>query len=886
MSARRRESRCRHTLAGAVWRGALLVCACASAQFGPGAPAAWAQERARRFDVPPQNLPSALLEFARQANVNLVLPVTPLDGVRSAPLLGVFSPDEALRRLLAGTGYTGRLSEGVIQLRVPDARHAPVRPSAQQMQMTAPHVQLEEDIVVVGTSLAGVYPRAFPIDVYTREEIDRTGAHRVDQFLGVLTQNLGTRTMLGPSAMAAVNREGINGVDLRGLGVGTSLVLLNGRRLPLASEGQTADVSFIPAIALERMEVLVDGASAIYGSDAIGGVVNFVLRRGDGEAETRVEYGGAADGGLRDGGVAFRWGRRIGVGRVFAAAEARGASALARSDRDYAAAAGPGDLIPAESRLNFVGGADAALTPRLNLGVVLLAGQREVKSEFETHIFTSNRTESENLFIDAAANYEIGKHLDASFGLTYGRHRNDVRVLQHFGGEMIAADLDTDYQSFETSARLAGRLFDLPGGPVRFSIGAGRMEENFWAKQTGNDLGRETNYVFGEVLAPLVGEENAMPLMRRLELTLAARRTEFSDRSDVPVLGDFGRQASPKLGLFWGVSDWLGVRASYSSSFRAPSLTELDPSRAVNQVIEAHVGGAPSIVLGVFGPAEINPESADTRTIGVDVDSPGGSRFRLRATYFQIDYIDRVAVGDPTFGVAAFSNPDAYRDILYRGASAAEIESLLRSTRTIYNGTSIDLTDPRAGAAALAATPNFVVFDDRLRNLAEVKLDGVDMDIVYGVETPFGDLRAAARLTRLFDYTERISANAPTLNVAGTVLRPPHLRARASVSLERERFEASLSVNYVDSYSNPYGEGAVPVPSWTTWDVWAALHLLAHTGRRVSLNLLVQNVFDEPPPFVASSGLQGPALRAPIGFDPTAADPLGRYAAVRLSVQW
>src|SRR5262249_36335468 len=150
------------------------------------------------------------------------------------------------------------------------------------------------------------YPASAAIDRYSASEIARTapGTVRSEQFVDVLTQNLARPTQYGPGATVEASREGVNGIDLRGLGVGTSLVLLNGRRLPLASQGQTVDVSLIPLSAIGRIEVLTDGSSAIYGADAIGGVVNFELRRGLNGSETQFDYGGVTDGGLREGGFA------------------------------------------------------------------------------------------------------------------------------------------------------------------------------------------------------------------------------------------------------------------------------------------------------------------------------------------------------------------------------------------------------------------------------------------------------------------------------------------------------------------------------------------------------------------------------------------------------
>src|SRR6185437_6090175 len=95
----------------------------------------------------------------------------------------------------------------------------------------------------------------------------------------------------------ATNKVDATGVNLRGLGNDATLVLINGHRVaPGNTEGNFVDLSMIPLYAVERVEVVTDGASAIYGSDAVGGVVNIILGRNLDGAETRVRYGSVTNG--------------------------------------------------------------------------------------------------------------------------------------------------------------------------------------------------------------------------------------------------------------------------------------------------------------------------------------------------------------------------------------------------------------------------------------------------------------------------------------------------------------------------------------------------------------------------------------------------------------
>jgi outer membrane receptor protein involved in Fe transport len=861
---------------------------------GVAAPCARAQEQTLWFDIPAQPLSSALLDFARQARAELLLPETSLEGVNSREARGAYRASGALSRLLEGTGFEGRLEGGVVRL----SRAAPPRPARIRRHPGVPspppplETVIHDDIVVVGTNIRGPYSPSSPVDLYTARDIARTGATSADQFIDTLTQNLDSRTQYGPGSTAAFNLEGVNGIDLRGLGVGASLVLVNGRRLSLASEGRTVDVSLIPLSAIDRVEVLTDGASAIYGSDAIGGVVNFVLKGDIDRAETRIDFGSVTEGDLRSGGIAHSIGGRWNGGAAFLSISGQSASALERMDRDYAAAAGRGDLSPDDVRYSLAGSFSLDATNRLFLSGDLLTGLRKVKSDFEIpelQTFITNRTETENLFLNFDAGYDINEALRASLIVTYSRRDDDVQRQVIQAGGVAFVNPDTEYSSFDATLKLDGRLLRLLRGDIRFSLGGGRAEERFWSRIRGYEFGRSMTYAFGEIFAPILGEAQKVTLVHRLELSLAARYTDYADESRPRLPNDFGDHISPKIGLLWAPTDWLNLRGSFSESFRAPALVDLDPTSAVNSLTVALLRGEPAVVLGVVGPRRnLDPETAKTYTAGFDLAFPFQPRLRVRATYFNVDYSGRISLPDPTFGLAPFANPDDFGDILFATDSAALIEEILASTTNTFNAPGIDLGDPAAAAAQLAALPNFVVFDDRLRNFDRVRLDGFDLDVTYGVDTRLGKLSFGSRVTYMTDYTERISANAPTLTVVDTILRPVDLRGRAYIGLARGGLDATIAVNYVDDYRNPFSASGESVESWTTWDMRVDFELtqVGEVLNDSSLSLSIQNIFDRDPPFAATSDVPGLGLSTSVGFDNANANPVGRFIAIELSKRW
>jgi iron complex outermembrane receptor protein len=145
---------------------------------------------------------------------------------------------------------------------------------------------------------------ALPVTVIDREQIERSGFQSVADLLRNTTFN--SAGSYRPQSGSSF--QGLNLIDLRGLGSSRSLVLVDGRRLTMAPQaGSAQDLNSIPLGAVERIEILSDGASAIYGSDAIGGVVNVITRRDFNGAELTIGHGQVSvpsDGGDRDWGSA------------------------------------------------------------------------------------------------------------------------------------------------------------------------------------------------------------------------------------------------------------------------------------------------------------------------------------------------------------------------------------------------------------------------------------------------------------------------------------------------------------------------------------------------------------------------------------------------------
>jgi iron complex outermembrane receptor protein len=148
---------------------------------------------------------------------------------------------------------------------------------AQQNDNNAPIARVE----VTGSSLKRVDAEtALPVQLISKAEIARTGATSTEDLLTMIS-SLSSSGATANATGAGTSTGGLSSVSLRGLGSTRTLVLVNGRRLAAfaGSDGASVNVNAIPLAAIERIEILKDGASGVYGSDAVAGVVNFILSK-------------------------------------------------------------------------------------------------------------------------------------------------------------------------------------------------------------------------------------------------------------------------------------------------------------------------------------------------------------------------------------------------------------------------------------------------------------------------------------------------------------------------------------------------------------------------------------------------------------------------------
>jgi iron complex outermembrane recepter protein len=221
-------------------------------------------------------------------------------------------------------------------------RHCIAAAAAALVAALPAFAQDTQRIEITGSSIKRIDAEtALPVQVLTRQDIQKSGATNVEQLMLTIGANTSSGAQMANGASSATT-GGISSVSLRGLTSIRTLVLVNGRRVApygigFTGDSVSVDVGSIPIAMIDRVEVLKDGASAIYGSDAIAGVVNFILRRDYVGGELQVDAGDTEQGGAASRRAALTFG--FGDGNRFnlmLSGSFQKDSALFGRDRDFA----------------------------------------------------------------------------------------------------------------------------------------------------------------------------------------------------------------------------------------------------------------------------------------------------------------------------------------------------------------------------------------------------------------------------------------------------------------------------------------------------------------------------------------------------------------------
>jgi outer membrane receptor protein involved in Fe transport len=217
--------------------------------------------------------------FAKQSGLQIIYRVDEIRGIQSDGVRRQTSAEKALATILAGTEFTGRRdSSGAIAIERLRARVRGAELSG--AADTDPAQPYREEIIVTGTRIQQPdFASSLPLVSFTREELQKDGQNSLGDALSDLP-SLRSSFTTANTGEQGIESGGLNVLDLRGLGLDRTLVLVNGRRHVTGFLGDfLVDVNTLPLELLSRVDIVTGGSSAVYGSDAIAGVVNFVTRR-------------------------------------------------------------------------------------------------------------------------------------------------------------------------------------------------------------------------------------------------------------------------------------------------------------------------------------------------------------------------------------------------------------------------------------------------------------------------------------------------------------------------------------------------------------------------------------------------------------------------------
>lgn len=450
----------------------------------------------------------------------------------------------------------------------------------------------------------------------------------------------------------------------------------------------------------------------------------------------------------------------------------------------------------------------------------------------------------------------------------YGSGQANSRTILDFIGSGYSRQR---FESRMTSLNLQadGKVWSLPGGDLRLALGAQTRRESFDQYQESQlstvapvvtrpaRQSRTVNAAFAELRAPLVGPDNAVPGVRRLELSLAARIESYSDA---------GQTTDPKVGVTWEPTEGLRLRATYGTSFRAPGLTETHAAQTISAFTLASNGQRLLVLDTDGGNPDLAPETAKSWTAGFDLSPPQVSGLKVSATLFDTDFsgqIDR-----PVFRFLASGVTNPVIAPFVRAVSASNPADLARVQAL--------LNDPTYTTPGLFPASAFnLIIDTRYVNTGRLHVRGLDGQVSYGFDRGPDRFDLALSGTYLFHYDQQLTPTAPTGDFVNLAGQPLALRARGEASWRRGDLGATLGLNYAGAYKSSLGQH---IDAWTTADLQLRWAPSQGALEGLTLTASVQNLFDADPPFYDSP--QG------VGYDAANADPVGRFTAIQLTKRW
>jgi iron complex outermembrane recepter protein len=905
------------------------------------------------FDLPAQPLAQSLKAIGTATNTDVGFNSNQVAGLVAPAVKADLTLDAALMRVLAGTGLRPRHLDDHTIVIAPadsittrgsgsgqqeaqprstmDSGSPPVLRLAQEQSPPAednpPSTSAEtaqksplEEVVVTGTHIHGADPIA-PVITITQEDIIAQGYTTLDQVIEQLPQNFkagaseesNNANHIGNNSSS--NYGYASGVNLRGLGANATLVLLNGRRLAPTAYGGVTDISQIPVSIIDRVEILTDGASALYGSDAVAGVVNIITKKDFSGLELGGRINSITDGKAPNYGANALGGFSWGSGNLVLSFDHETDNPLLASDRTFTdTLLNPTTLLPALEKNSFYASLQNQFTDRLSFSGDALVSHRAYQAvdrdafdEAATVPFNGFGT-TDQYSASAQLDYKLSREWTATLVAQGSKEADSSTFAYPNPGGYYDRDYPFHYQVVSIEPRIDGKIFDTSGGAVRLALGGQFRREAFYddfatssslttplVTQFLTDTSRHIDSGYAELLLPVVGKDNAVPFVQRLRFDLSGRYDDYSD---------VGRTFNPKIGAEWVPLTGLTLHATYSRSFQAPTLYELAPANAtgqnfayLNTVPDPKSATGSSLLLQVFGTnPDLQPETARNFQVGFTYVPGFVDGLKLDASYFHVDFENQIdQPSEEGFGTNALQDAAVLGSLVVRPSLAQAAAALSKPGLQIYNVYNSD------GAFCVIGTPGCPGVNPAnlgaiaylgYENASSVRLGGVDLTAKYlGQPTFLGRFTADLDGTFFTTYQQRITPGAAESSPLNTLYNPLRFRAKANVQWERGGWGINTRLNYSNAYDNtnavnpncPGGSGC-RIASWTTLDgslFYTSPQEAGGTLGGIRIALDVTNMFNRAPPFVSS-----PVGSGLYPYDPTNANPLLRAFGVSITKRW
>lgn len=814
-------------------------------------------------------------------------------------------------------------------------------------------------VVVTGTIIRGVAPvgtNVVGVDETAIEELGATSTAQVLKTLPGLTSfNAAPSTVSGLGA-------GVQRPNLRNLGASggnTTLVLVDGHNVVGAGVLLTTpDTNILPPGVLQRVEVMADGGSSLYGADAVGGIINFITKDSADGLEVSAHYG-VADPGYWAADLNAMGGMSWENGSGLIAIGRRQNSNLSAFDRDrprqdlrpfggddfrvttcadvnvtangvnYAGPAfapntlnrcdlaAPTDIVTEEEQTSIFGSMNQAFSDRVELSVTAYWSDRGTTQQ-SAPLTTSGLTiPSTNPFfmpLGGATSETVSFNWSPIFGPTtegttdveqygftpeltidldgdwqvkamfnYGHSDtvvhapslNPVALAVAANGTTTATALNpfnlaqtnaavltsiTDFENFATNAQTLteyrviadGPVFSLPGGDVRVAIGADYQEQEIDALSVNNargnltgattkQAGRDVTSIFGQVVVPVIGAENALPFVESFVLDASARYDDYSD---------FGETSNPKVGFNWDVAGGLAFRGNYGTAFNAPSLADtsgaidtrasilpISPFRPATSPITDLF--RPTIVLAGGNP-DLRPQIGNTWSFGADWRPPELDNFEVGLTYWQIKLKDTIVVAPPGFPSSLFTVP-AF-------AQYAIINPTLAQAQAATAGMAVEGAPSIAALYAGPVTP-YLLLDARRKNVGTIHTNGLDYYASYTQPTDFGSVFASLSGTYVLERTSQPFAGGVETDLLAANTSRSQLSAR--VGAMWGDFIGTATLSHSAGYDVTGAGSQTEIDSFQPVDLAFTYNFNGDDwAKDLSVTLNIDNVFDEEVPFL------------------------------------